>query len=269
MRRAVLTLTCVVVGLTALVSAQADVLAKLGTNATEAQQNIFSAFSGGYVYFPGTRAVFKTAAPDARAAMVTAVVNFARTYTTSADFAKRYATYREGQKPSPPDPPKTGDQVRAEQKKGIEEGIANMQKMAQQMPSMKKDMDKAVAQLKEQLAQVGADKAANAQMDQILKQGGEAAQAQYKMDVAKWEKAYPVEPKGMIAGRLRDFLALAATVDFAAATAPMKENPKMQKFVNPAFEDKPSEWKYLYRAGKPSVDAARTIAQDWLKSLGG
>lgn len=269
MKRAVLIASTVVLLLNAIPSAQADVFASLGSTAAEAQNTIFSSFSGGYVYFPGTRQVFKTATTEARVALVTAVVNFARTYSTSADFAKRYATYRDGQKPSPPEPAKTGDQMREEQKKGLQDGIANMEKMAKEMPSMKKDMDTAVAQLKQQLAQIGTDPAFNAQMDQALKANAEAAAADYKTRLAEWEKNFPADSKGMVAGRLREFLAAAATVDFAAATAPSKENPKRMKFVNPEFESKDAQWKYMYRAGKPSVDAARAIAQEWLKAIGG
>ena len=68
--------------------------------------------------------------------------------------------------------------------------------------------------------------------------------------------------------RLREFLAESATVDFTAKTALSKEKKK-QTFVNPEYELKPLQWKMMYRAGKPAVDAARAAAQDWLKALGG
>ena len=151
----------------------------------------------------------------------------------------------------------------------LQDGIANMEKMARQMPSMKKDMDTAVAQLKEQLAQIGTNQQADAQMDLLVKQSAETLVAEYKKRLAEWETTYPVDSKGLVMGRLREFLAMSATVDFNAATAPAKDNPKRLKFVNAAFEAKDSQWKYLYRAGKPSVDAARAIALEWLKSLGG
>ena len=68
--------------------------------------------------------------------------------------------------------------------------------------------------------------------------------------------------------RLREFLAESATVDFTAKTALSKEKRK-QTFVNPDYELKSSQWKMMYRAGRPAVDAARAAAQDWLKALGG
>ncbi len=248
--------------------AQADVFTRLGANETEAKNQIFSSFSGGSVSPYGTADVFKTAAADARVSMVKSVIAFARTYSTSPDFAKRYGTYREGQKPSAPEPQKTGDQLRAEQRKAMEEAIANAKKMAVQMPSMKADMDKMVKDFTEQLAQIGKDKEATAAMDQMLKQAGEMQQTEYKNDLAAWEKKYPVDPKPMIVARLKTFLDLSATVDFAATTA-LDPRDKKQKFTNKAYEAKNSQWKMMYRAGKPAVDAAREAAQEWLKAIGG
>ena len=56
-------------------------------------------------------------------------------------------------------------------------------------------------------------------------------------------------------------------MDFTAKTALSKEKKKYQ-FVNPEYEQKPLQWKMMYRAGKPAVDAARAAAQEWLKALG-
>ena len=82
------------------------------------------------------------------------------------------------------------------------------------------------------------------------------------------EKKYPADPKASVVLRLREFLAESATVDFTAKTALSKEK-KRQVFVNPDYELKPLQWKTMYRAGRPAVEAARAAAQDWLKALGG
>ena len=55
-----------------------------------------------------------------------------------------------------------------------------------------------------------------------------------------------------------------ATVPAQAELVPV--NGKM-KFADKAFEGKPYFWKQCYRAGKPSVDAAREAAEAWLKSI--
>lgn len=249
-------------------AAQADVIAKLGSSPEEASDAVFSAFSGGNVYMAGTRDVFKTANAQGRVALVTGVINFARTYTTSADFAKRWGVFRENQKPSPPQTgPTSMSAIQEQQKKGFEEAIKNMEEAAKKMPQMKATFDEQIKAMREQIAALSkTDPAANAQMDAMLKQGAQQAQVAYKEAVAAWEKKYPVDPKPFVAQRLREFLALSATVDFSAT---LVKKDGMMRFENPAYERKDGQWKYMYRAGKPAVDAARSLAQEWLKALGG
>lgn len=259
-----------VCALAAVPAAQSDVIARLGSNMTEAQEAIFSSFSGGFVDLVGSRDVFKTAAPEARAAMVTAVVGVARAYTGTADFAKRYAMFREQQKPDVPSAgPASADALNAQMRKGIEDAIAGMEKAAKQMPQMKKEFDAQIADMRQQLAELGKDKAADAQMDAALKEGAAYQAKAHQQALAEWEKEYPVDPKPMIARRLREFLTLSATVDFTARVSKRGANDPKLKFDNPAYESKDAQWKYLYRAGKPAVDAARAGAQEWLKAIGG
>lgn len=249
--------------------AQSDIITKLGSNATEAHEQIFSMFSGGQVYMIGERDVFKTAGAEARAAMVTAVVGVARAYTATSDFARRYAEFREQQKPEaatagPASSAALNDQMR----QSIEAGIANLEKTAKAMPQMKKEFDAQIVEMRKQLAELGKDKEADAQMDAALKEGAAYQAKAHQQALAEWQKKYPVDPKPFIASRLREFLALSATVDFTAKVSRKGKDPAL-KFDNPAYESKDSQWKYLYRAGKPAVDAARTAAQEWLKAIGG
>lgn len=254
----------------AVLHAQTDVLATLGSNMTEAQQAIFSAFSAGNVQMAGTPEVFKAADAQARVSIVTAVVNLARSYSTSADFAGRYARFRENQKPRPVEAgPQSADAMQAEMRKGMEEAIRSLEQTAQTMPQMKKEIDAQIAEMQKQMAAMAADATRNAELDQALKQAAAMQAEEHKQRLAEWEKKYPVDPKVLIAARLREFLALSATVDFTAkVTKTTGPEPKL-KFDNPAYERKNSQWKYMYRAGKPAVDAARSLAQDWLKALGG
>ena len=253
----------------AMVTAQqSDAIAKLGSTPEEARDTVFSSFSSGSVYMTGTAAVFKTANDQARVALVTGVINFARAYTTTADFAKRWGVYREEQKPSPPQAgPTSMAAIQDQQKKAMEEAIKNLEETSKKMPQLKASFDEQIKAMREQIAAMSkTDPAANAQMDTILKQGAEQAQVQYKQAVAEWEKKYPVDPKPFVVQRLREFLAKSATVDFTATL--VKKNGRME-FENQEYQRKDSEWKYMYRAGKPAVDAARALAQDWLKALGG
>lgn len=89
----------------------------------------------------------------------------------------------------------------------------------------------------------------------------------FKEELAEWEKQYPADPKVLVVRRLREFLALSATVNF---TARLEQRPdKQMRFADPELEEKPAEWKLLFRAGKPAVDAARAAAGEWLKAIGG
>ena len=254
----------VVVGLCgAAVLGQTAVLTTLKANEAEAKNQIFSTFSSGGFYAVGSAAVFKVATAEQRALFVKGVMEFARTYSTTADFAKRYATYRDGQKPSAPEV-KTGEQMREEQRKGYQEAIKNAEDMIKQMPAMKKDFDPVLAQYRQQLADIGKNKAQDAETDKMFATLGEAQMAEYKASVAEWEKKYPTDPKAMVASRLREFLEMSSTVAFDAKT---ELKNKQQVFVDPQLERKDARWKMMYRAGKPAVDAARASAQEWLKVL--
>ena len=267
MRRAFVVITFVTLA-AAAVRGQADILAKLGSNTEEAHEAFFSSLAEGSVSMAGTAAVFKAAAPEARAAMVTSVVNLARAYAGTADFTRRWMTFREQHKPSAHEALPSMAEMQAMQRKGLEEGIANLEKTAKQLPQMKATFDEQIKAMRQQLAELSkTNPADNAKVDANIQKASQAANADYQKSVADWEKAYPVDPKPFIVKRLRDFLALSATVDYAAKTTKGKDG--MSRFDNPAYETKDDQWKYMYRAGKPAVDAARVIAQDWLKALGG
>jgi len=64
--------------------------------------------------------------------------------------------------------------------------------------------------------------------------------------------------------RLQDFLAVARTVDFKAATV-MKDGKK--RFVDRACENKSGFWKMLYRLGPGGTSAAIAVSQGWIAEL--
>ncbi len=93
-----------------------------------------------------------------------------------------------------------------------------------------------------------------------------AVEPRYRPNTAKWEEEYPANARTAIQKRLREFLALSATVDFGAKLVPCK-NSSRSCFADPTYETKPSDWKRLYRAGKQPVEAARAFATNWLREL--
>jgi hypothetical protein len=87
----------------------------------------------------------------------------------------------------------------------------------------------------------------------------------YNQQVAEWEAEYPVNnPKKLIKKWINSFLEVSNGVDFNAETKVV--NGKTV-FVNQTYERKDSNWKLCFRAGKESVESARSFAQKWLAEL--
>ncbi|MFN8344660.1 MAG: hypothetical protein U0X91_06640 [Spirosomataceae bacterium] len=86
--------------------------------------------------------------------------------------------------------------------------------------------------------------------------------AEYKKQRAVLEAHSNFRP--LLQQRLRDFIALCDEVDFNAKLMP---SGRKQEFINPAYQRKPAEWKFLYRLGETPVTEAKAFAQEWLADL--
>ncbi|HEV7351200.1 hypothetical protein [Telluribacter sp.] len=71
-------------------------------------------------------------------------------------------------------------------------------------------------------------------------------------------------PNAVLRKKLREFIALAESVDFDAKTE--KQGYRVE-FDRDDYRAKPREWKQLYRIGREPVMAARDLASTWLKEL--
>jgi hypothetical protein len=249
-----------------LTAQQSDVFRTLGTTSNEGENSIVSSFTSGTVALIGERSVFKTASSELRATLVRGVVAAARAYTNTADFATRYARFRESQRPEREAVPQTGDEALAAQQKQLEEVIRQAQTTAADLPpEARQQLAQNIAEMQKQLAELNADPKHRAAVDAAVKEAAREADAIHAHRNAEFEVEYPADPKRLIAHRLREFLELSATVDFSAA---LVEKDKRMRFADSTLEAKPREWKMLYRAGKPAVEAARAAAEEWLKALG-
>lgn len=76
-----------------------------------------------------------------------------------------------------------------------------------------------------------------------------------------WNKMYPANASDAVKARLQEYLALAATVDFSAATT---GSGKKRVFANAVHEKKSLKWKAIYRAGKEVNDIVTAFAKQWL-----
>jgi hypothetical protein len=265
-------LVAVVVTIGSIVGA-ADVLDQFRLTDEDAQQSVFDTlWQGTPDAFGAAPSIFRALSPQARATAVTAAAAFVRTYCESDAFREAYAARRQAARPT--ELPNTTaarvdvDKQTAEMQKAM---AATKEAMANMPPEMKKMVEAAMAQAG------GAGKDMDAQMADLQKQGAKAMKeqnvavakadakaAESRLNAKEFDQRYPANPDRFIAARLREFITLTATVP---ADAALVRRSGSLVFADPALEAKPAYWKQLYRAGKPSVDAARDAATQWLAVL--
>jgi hypothetical protein len=268
--RVVIALT-VAVTAGALVAA-ADVLSQFQLTEDEAHAQTFSAiWRGSPPDASDATGIFRRLSPDARAAAVTAMAAVVRAYAESDAFRERYATERQGRRPTEIQSTSTTASEVETQMGETEKALAQMQAAMKDMPpEMRKMLE---ATMKEAGAEGSMDEAIAAGR-KSAREGAEqqkkaiaetnAAAAKSQQSAQAFDAEYPANPERLLAKRLRESLDLAATVPDTAVL--VRRGDKMV-FADPQLEKKPDFWKQLYRAGKPARDAARAAAEAWLKAL--
>jgi len=238
---------------------------QLGISEKTGTENIRKSFIEGYMYTYGSAAARKIAVGD-RVGVANDVMSYAKTYVTTPAFQQAYQEAREQQKPVPPPPAKSKEQVQAEQIASMEKVIAETEKSMKAMSAeMQESMKDALKSFHEQLEDY---KKPDNEILKYMADGEkftyDAAMKTYEANMATWEKSYPENYKLMVKDRLEKFLTITADVDYNAT---VHEQYGLKKFDNTAYERKPDEWKMAYRAGKPVVDSAREFANAWLREL--
>ncbi|HEX2866918.1 MAG TPA: hypothetical protein VHO03_07735 [Ignavibacteriales bacterium] len=244
-----------------------SILQKLQLTGEDAKEYVWNDCSGCYFGYP-MPGELKNTSMDERPLIVKAVGEFAKIYTKSDDFKRRYLEHRESSKPNPPQPPESMDEIKRKQKEELKKTIAEMEKSKSNIPASEKaEFEKAIEGLKADMAELdkSGDASDNSEMDQYMKQGYEAEMQDYKEKLQQWEKEYPKEPDMMIKRWLEEFLKVSSDVDFNAELSVDKLGKK--RFVNSEYENKPDIWKLCFRSGKKTTEAARTFAEEWLKEL--
>jgi len=243
-------------------------LQKLKLSENDAKQTIFSDISSSSFYFPGVREL-KSIAINDRASQVEVIGNYAKEFTKTDDFKKRYTEYRELKKPTPPEKPKTVEELKNENRQNLKSSLEEMKKAKASAPSDQKSFyDESIKYLEEQLKTI--DDPENTmyspEMDTYMQQGYQQQLEQHKKEIAEWEAEYPANnPNGMIKSWLKEFLDNTKDVDFSAKTA-INENGRTL-FVKQDYERKNSLWKLCFRAGKETTESVRKFAQSWMSEL--
>lgn len=254
---------CLFLGAAGAVTHAADVLSQLGITLEAAKEAVDSVITSG-VYNPGLpAAAFKLMPAATRADVATAGVAWLKAFTASADFKKQYAQIRQVHKPTAPEITGTPED---ELKKADDEQQRQMEESKKALAALPAAQR---AQLEETMkatqAQLNTPEMRKIRLEGIKLMRAERTK-QYDQEMATWNRNFPESAGPVIAKRLREFLAASDGVDFTAKL--VSKNGRMV-FENPAYEQKPSQWKMCFRAGKEATGAARAAAQAWLKELGG
>lgn len=258
--------TCVVLCSLAVTARAADVLSQLGITLDLAKQAVDSVINSG-VYNPGLpAAAFKLLPPAARGEAASAGVAWLKTYTASPAFKQQYAQIRESHKPTPPEFSGTPDEELKKADEEQKQQYENSKKAIAALPAdQRAQVEEAMKAAQTITAQMNTPEMRKMRLDGIIA-GRTERTTQYQQELATWTRNFPENASPVVAKRLREFLAISADVDFAATLT--SRNGKMV-FENPAYEQKPGQWKMCYRAGKEATTAARAAVQAWLKELGG
>lgn len=245
-----------------------NVMARLGIGDDSARDYIWYSLRDRTLSYPNIPQL-KQIERGERAVIVDLIGSFAKAYTESDDFAKRYGNYREQMKPSPPDPPQSMEDLKREHRESLENSIKETEEGMKSLSSeLQESMRQMVDMLKEQLKQVDdpANPMFSKEMDEMQKQGYQMQLQQHSAELIEWEQKYPEDPGKMLRARLEEFLQVSQGIDFEAELKPSEDGNKMV-FVKPEYEKKPASWKLGYRAGREAVESARSFAEKWLADL--
>ena len=238
---------------------------KLSEN--DAKNTIFSDISSNSFYLPGIKEL-KSIASGERASQVEVVGKYVKDFTATEDFKKQYNEYRESRKPSPPEKPKTVEELKKEYKADLQKSLEQMKESKSQAPADQQSMyDETIKMYEEQLKEIDDpnNPMFSPEMDTYSQMGYEQQMEQHKKDVAEWETKYPINnPKPLIKIWLESFLEQTKDVDFNAQTAIDKNRTLL---VKQEYERKNNMWKLCFRAGKETTEAGRKFAQIWLGEL--
>lgn len=267
------TLLSVVVALgAATVPAQAtaqEFWTRVGVLEDDVKNALLSGIAHGPYFAPEMRGM-RALPAGARIAVIASAAAYAKRWTQTPDFRKRYAEYREMLKPETPPALMTTAQRKAADKADLQRVIRGLDSALAQAAGMPEVQAQFRALIQEQKDLIKAiDDPANPNYSKEAEAGMAELHAEeraaYEKAHKEWETKYPANPASLIRQQLRVFLALSATVDFSARLRTLEGGGKV--FVNADYEEKPSDWKALFRAGQETTTALRNAAQQWLTEL--
>jgi hypothetical protein len=243
-----------------------EVWKQLGISQADANRNIINSSFYGHLQYYGAKNA-KNITGQERIAVVKELAAYAKQYCNSSDFKDQYQKFRERKKPQPPiDMRVSADEIRAQEKKRLEDGIKLMEANANSPnEKLRNSVPARIAAMQKELSEL------NNPDNRVIKARVDNANRSYeyglkahKDALAKLETQYPENPQLLIKKRLEELLAATSDIDYSAE---LKEQYGKKVFVNPAYQAKSEDWKLAYRAGKETTDVVRAIAQQWLQQI--
>lgn len=251
---------------------QSDVFNDLGVTKNETQDYILNGVTYGAVSIPGKA---KTISIANRPIIVKAMAAFAKSYVQTSLFKNEYAEWWKGQEPSKPQTPeqRVAERKRQEEeaKKQQAESLATTKKqMTETKDPAMKNMYKSILDATEQAIAATQTPEYKEMMKkmmdvqiQVEAEEYKTKLAEYQTKLVKWQSEK--DPTVLVKANLQRLLTETEGIDFAAKLTTNQYGQKI--FVNEEYESKSGYWKQAFRAGKPTVDAARVIAKQWLSEL--
>ncbi len=248
-----------------VLAADDDVLQRLGLTPAAAKESLLGPLSGATPYHDAAYKAFKAMPAPVRAEVVHAGLSWIKAAVSAPGFLEAYRRLRESEKPAPPEPRLSADDEMTKMKTEVEKNIAEMRKnMAGMDAEMKKQMEAVIKEMRAQMERMEKDPQQKKMMRQGMEMSVEEDKKRHEKDLAEWQQRYPADPRELIKKRIREFLAVSASVDFSARLEP---RGKSMIFSREDYEKEPPEWKLCFRAGKEATAAARAFAAAWLAEL--
>lgn len=253
-----------VAGAAGLLWAAASLPGELGLKEEQARQSFVSALVSGQVPVYEVRKPMLAAPPALRATLTRGVLEWAKAYSESAEFAAAYAEVRSQAMPEAPAPRGTVEEEIARERAKMEQQIEETRKMVASLPAEQQaGMEEAIQSMITSMKQMYDDPEMRPFQVQMIEASRADEQQHHEEAVEKWKETYPEDPRTLIARRLQAFLEVSAEVDFNAKVEEVKGK---MVFAEDQYEQKSPEWKLCYRAGKEPVATAREFASAWLAS---
>ncbi len=242
-----------------------NVWKELGITETQGTEKIRNSFLYGHLEYYGLKNLHAIALSN-RAALTTDLLVYAKNYVNGSSFRKTWMEERKAARPvTPVMENKTEEEIRREKIEEMETSIQKGEETIKKMPDLEKAMRPTIDLMKKNIDEYKKpDNAFIKSLVQYQQMENERRKQRYEEDLQRWNRNYPENFDIRLKEYLEKYLSLAATVDFKAR---LEEKYGKKRFVDPALEARPGDWKMIFRAGPEVYGAAQPFVQQWLKEL--